>query len=394
VGPVGAAVRANGGSRALADWGPPYGAGERARYEREQQENIRRLLLEGHVDEVASMAATGTVYAKARLAEYYAEHGRWENLHGLTTRPTPHLIELLRLVVDPGDMPLEAAVTVLKVRMVAWDDEAFRHVIDLLYQRGLVEHALDELLAGAGTPPDWKSLDCAEWHLRVYLLLREDRVVEALAMADAPRMRSWLAPVLAERGHVDALRTLARPGETGFALLLARTLIAQGRVEEGIAIMQQRIDAGEESAYQWTVDLLVELGHVDRALKVLRSRPYQPHAISNTAGFNVAQLLDEHGRHEEAIEVLRTYSSAPKQLAELLAGLGRMDEAMAVLDAALSNIIWRYVTDELAEHQAALLARYGMLRELHHRTVNGHPEYREIMRSHLTHASQPGRGKG
>ncbi|MFF0001737.1 hypothetical protein [Streptomyces avermitilis] len=49
-----------------------------------------------------------------------------------------------------------------------------------------------------------------------------------------------------------------------------------------------------------------------------------------------------------------------------------MDEAVAVLDAALKDIRWQYVTDELAGHQAALLARCSMLRELRHRAAHGH----------------------
>ncbi|MDL5198730.1 hypothetical protein [Streptomyces sp. ALI-76-A] len=337
------------------------------------------------------MAAGGTADATAQLAEYYAEQGQWRRLASLwADRRTPHLVELLRLVVDPGEMPLEAAVKIWQVRMLAHEEEAFQHVIDLLHERGQADHALDVLRAAAGTPPAWRQrLDWAEWHLRVQLLLRQEQVVEALAMADEDITRSWLAPVLAEQGRIDALRTLIRPGDTGLALRLARTLAAHGRLDESIAIMMQRIDAHEEYAYEWTIKLLVELGEADRALQVLRQRGHTRRSPVDTSDFQLARLMDELGRHEEAIAILGREGGAPQQLAELLAGVGRMDEAMVVLDAAQHDRRWQYVSDELAEHQAALLARHGRIGELRDRAENGRPAHREIMRFHLTRAQAP-----
>ncbi|MET8567619.1 hypothetical protein [Streptomyces sp. NPDC004783] len=379
------AVRPGEDSRALADWGTRT---DPEQYRREQRENIRRLLREGQVEEVRSMAAGGTADAEARLAEYYAEQGQWEKLASLRAdRSTPHLVELLRLVVDPGEMPLEAAVKVWQVRILAHEEEAFQHLIDLLHERGRADHAIDVLRAAAGAPPAWRQrLDWTEWRLRVLLLLRAGRIVEALAMADDATTRSWLAPVLAEQGHIDALRTLGGPGETSFALRLARTLAAHGRLDEGLAIMTQRIDADEEYAYEWTIELLVELGEADRALQLRRKRGHKRRSPVDTSDFHLARLLDEQGRHEEAIGVLRSEGSAPRQLAELLAGVGRMEEAMVVLDAAQNDTRWQHVTDELAEHQAALLARYGKVRELRDRAANGRPAHRQIMRAHLARA--------
>ncbi|MFF3248482.1 tetratricopeptide repeat protein [Streptomyces sp. NPDC002870] len=193
-------------------------------------------------------------------------------------------------------------------------------------------------------------------------------------------------PVLAERGHIEALRVLMRPGKTGFALQLARALATRGRLDEAIAIMTERIDADEQNAYEWTIELLVELGEADRALRLRRKRGHKLRSPVDTSDFQLARLLDEQGRHEEAIDVLSHKGGAPTQLADLLAGVGCMDEAMMVLDGAQHTVRVKSVGDKLAEHQAALLARYGHLRELRDRAANGHPEHREIMRSHLTRA--------
>ncbi|MDT0390944.1 tetratricopeptide repeat protein [Streptomyces dubilierae] len=249
------------------------------------------------------------------------------------------------------------------------------------------------LRAAAGTPSAGRRLDPAEWHLGVRLLLRADRVAEALAMADDGPTRSWLAPLLARQGRIDALRSLIRPGDTGFARLLARTLAAHGRLDEGIALLVQRIDAGEEYAYEWAVELLVELGETDRALELYRQRGHEHRSPVDASDAQLARLLDEQGRHEEAIAVLRRQGGAPRQLAELLAGVGRMDEAMRLLDAAQDDRRWQFVTDELAEHQAALLARYGRLRELRDRAENGRPAHREIMRCHLRRAQEAAAGR-
>ncbi|MFI8215733.1 hypothetical protein [Streptomyces sp. NPDC085932] len=375
----------------MAEWGTRT---DPEAYRREQREGIRRLLQEGRLGEVRSMAAGGAVEARARLAEYYAEQGEWDDLASLwPERPTPHLVTLLRLVVDPGELPLEAAVKVWQIRLLAHEEEAFRHVVDQLYERGQADHALDVLRAAAGTPSAERRLDPAEWHLGVRLLLRVDRVAEALAMADDGPTRSWLAPLLARQGRIDALRSLIRPGDTGFARLLARTLAAHGRLDEGIALLVQRIDADEEYAYEWAVELLVELGETDRALELYRQRGREHRSPVDASDAQLARLLDEQGRHEEAIAVLRRQGGAPRQLAELLAGVGRMDEAMVLLDAAQDDRRWQFVTDELAEHQAALLARYGRLRELRDRAENGRPAHREIMRCHLTRAQEAAAGR-
>ncbi|WP_160159864.1 tetratricopeptide repeat protein [Streptomyces sp. SLBN-31] len=350
------------------------------------------MLRDGQVETVESMAAGGTVDAKARLAEYYAEQGQWEKLSSLwANRHTPPLVVLLRLIIEPGEMPLEGAVKMWQVRMLAHEEEAFQHVIDVLHEQDRADHAIDVLRDAAGTPPAWRQrLDWAEWHLLVRMLLRAERVVEALAMADDDTTRSWLAPVLAEQGRVDTLRTLMRPGDTGLALHLARTLADHGRLEEAAAIMMQRIDADEEYAYEWTIKLFVELGEKERALKVRRHRGHKLRSPIDKSDFELAQLLDQQGRHEEAIDILPRDGRAPRQLAELLAGIGRMEEAMGVLDAAQNDIRWKYVTDELAEHQAAILVRYDRVRELRDRAANGRPAHREIMRSHVH--TRPGAG--
>ncbi|MFC8826957.1 hypothetical protein ACFT9I_16635 [Streptomyces sp. NPDC057137] len=85
----------------------------------------------------------------------------------------------------------------------------------------------------------------------------------------------------------------------------------------------------------------------------------------------MARLLDEQGRAEDAIRILRTCGPAPRQLAALLAGQGRTDEAVRVIDRAMDDAKQSSVVEELAEVQADLLIEHRRIDELRTRAETG-----------------------
>ncbi|MFF1417035.1 hypothetical protein [Streptomyces sp. NPDC058280] len=376
------------GGQASVDWGRWFGPAGRTDYDRYARQYVQRLLDEGRIEELRSAALTGTALARARLAEFYAAQGRIEELRELAGTENARLALLLAgTLADTmaGQDGLEAAVAVLKVRLEIREKDARDQLIELLRAQDRVEEAVTFLQAR----PDEN--DYAGWHLLVHLLLVQGRIEDVRAMAGdsaRPYARSSVADIFAEQGRIEELRALAAPGHTGLALLLARTLAGQGRVDEGIAVMQERVDANEEYARDWLIDLLVEQGRADQAVTVLEGMPYAPYTSISTAPINVARVLDEQGRAEDAIRILRTRGPAPRQLAALLAGQGRTDEAVQVLDRAMADAKHSSVIEELAEVLAELLIEHGRIDELHTRAETGHRAFGVRLAAYL---AEPGR---
>lgn len=343
------------------------------------------MLDEGRIEELRSAALTGTALAGVRLAELYATQGRIEELRVLAGTKNARLALLLAdTLADTaaGRDGSEAAVAVMKMRLEILEADARSQVIELLRAQGRIEEAITFLQAR----PDEN--DYAGWHLLVHLLLLQGRVEDVRAMAgDSKRSyaHTSVTGILAEQGRIEELRALAAPGP-----LLARALVGLGRVDEAIAVMQEGVDADEPHARDLLIDLLVEQGRADQALTALEARPHNPYERVSTAPVKVARLLDEQGRAEDAIRILRTRGHAPRQLGALLAGQGRTDEAVEVLDRAMADAKHSAVIAELAEAQADLLVEHGRIDELRARAGLGHRVYGARLVAYLAETGRTG----
>lgn len=260
----------------------------------------------------------------------------------------------------------------MKVRLEAQEKAALAELIELLRAQGRVDEAITFLQAHPETN------DYAGRHLLVHLLLVQGRVADVRTMAgdsQRPYARTLVTGILAEQGRIEELRALGAPGP-----LLAHALAGLGRFDQAIAALQVCVDAHEQYAHDRLIDLLVEQGRADQALVALEARRHNPYELTSTAALDVARLLDEQGRAEDAIRVLRTRGGAPRQLAALLAGQGRTDEAVRVLDRAMADAKHSSVVGELAEAQADLLVEHGWIDELRTPRVTAAREVRSTRR--------------
>ncbi|MDQ1034590.1 tetratricopeptide (TPR) repeat protein [Streptomyces sp. V3I8] len=379
---TGPAGRERGG-QASVDWGRWFP--ERKSYDEWARQHVQELLDEGRIEELRSAARTGTVQARARLAEIYAEQGGIEQLRALAGTGNKRLERLLSDVLadtTAGQDGLEAAVAVMKVRLEIQEKDALDQLIELLRAQERTEEAITFLQARL------EESDYTERHLLVHLLLVQGRVEEVRTMADdssCPYARTLVTGVLAEHGRIEELRAL---GVHGF--VLSHALAGQGRVDEAIAVMQECVEADEQHAHDFLIKLLVEQGRADQALSALESRRHNPYEKTSTASLDVARLLDEQGRAEDAIRVLRTRGPAPRQLAALLAAQGRTDEAVRVFDHAMADPDHRFAVDELAEAQAGLLVEHGRIDELRTRAETGQQAYRVRLAAYLAEAGRTG----
>jgi tetratricopeptide (TPR) repeat protein len=134
----------------------------------------------------------------------------------------------------------------------------------------------------------------------------------------------------------------------------------QGRADEITDLLWRQSQAGSWPAINCLADLLVQQGDPEKAIKLLRgqlslagpSALDEPPQVFHSellgdyiidkgtgpkhAAFRLADLLAEHGLHDEAIEMLRgqmeiqEMDPATTRLADLLSALGRIDEAIEV----------------------------------------------------------------
>ncbi|MFJ8770266.1 hypothetical protein [Streptomyces clavifer] len=348
-------------------WSP-----ERPGYDEWARQWVQKMLDEGRIEELRSAACTGTVLARIRLMELYAEQGNIEEVRKLVrTEKKNRQLEILltdTLVgTTAGQDSLEAAVAVMKVRLDALERDAREELIELLRAQDRIEETIAILQA---RPQD---TDYTGWHLLVHLLLLQGRIEEVRTMAaDTTRRyaRNLVTGAFVEQGRIEELRALDAHG-----FELSRALDGLGRVDEAIAAMQECLDANEPHAYDFLIKLLVKHERVDQALTTLESRSHDPFNVLSTPSVDVARLLDEHGRPEEAIRILRTRGHAHEQLAALLAARGRINEAVQEFDRAMTEHEHQSVIDRLVGAQAGLLIEYGHIDELRTRAETGHREY-------------------
>ncbi|MFE4832635.1 hypothetical protein [Streptomyces sp. NPDC056672] len=343
------------------------------------------MLDEGRIEELRSAARTGTVLARVRLAELYAEQGDIGEVRALAGTENKGLELLLTDTLadtTAGQDGLETAVAVMKIRLESRQKDAFDQLIELLRAQDRIEEAITFLQARS------EESDHTEQSLLVHLLLLQGRVEDVRTMAGDSRSRyarTLVTGILAEQGRIEELRALDADG-----FVVSHALVGLGRVDEAIAVMQECVDANEQHAYDFLIKLLVEQGRADQALTVLESRSHNPYDVVSTASVDVARLLDEQGRPEDAIRVLQARGPADEQLAALLAAQGRIDEAVRVLDRAMTDHDRRFAIDTLAGSQADLLIKHGRIDELRTRADTGHPAYGTRLAAYLAEADRTG----
>ncbi|MET8145660.1 NACHT domain-containing protein [Sphaerisporangium sp. NPDC005288] len=128
--------------------------------------------------------------------------------------------------------------------------------------------------------------------------------------------------------------------------------------------LRARADQGDDAAARQLAELLAGEGRAEEAITILRVRADQGHR--HTAR-QLAELLVREGRAEEAIAFLRVRAdqgddAAARQLVELLAREGRAEELRARADQGD-----RYAARQLVE----LFAREGRVKELRARADQG-----------------------
>ncbi|MEJ8643851.1 tetratricopeptide repeat protein [Streptomyces sp. MS1.HAVA.3] len=211
---------------------------------------------------------------------------------------------------------------------------------------------MDELRAYAATEP----LEDAARLLAELLEARGDvpgavEVYRPLVADGSPHAAVRLAELLARHGRgdeaVEVLRTLpaAHGGHEDWILdPLARLYVAQGRAEEGLAhfaAIEDPAGCEEWDLLRLRADLLAACGFVEQAVEELRAHP---EGGSPYAAEQVARLLSGAGRLEEAVAVLDPDAPDHREdLGALLMRLGRVGEAVAVLRKPLPAVLFEPV---------------------------------------------------
>ncbi|MER5553201.1 hypothetical protein ABT001_16245 [Streptomyces sp. NPDC002793] len=148
-----------------------------------------------------------------------------------------------------------------------------------------------------------------------------------------------LAQLLARHGRgdeaIDVMRVQAdaHPGEDWILHALSGLCLDQGRPEEGLAHLDVLAAArgGEEEwdLYWIRLPLIAACDGVDEAIARARSHP---EGATSYAATHIAELLAGAGRTEEAVAVLEQHASANRHdLADYLIDLDRVEDALAVL---------------------------------------------------------------
>ncbi|AXG79243.1 hypothetical protein DVK44_18025 [Streptomyces paludis] len=310
----------------------------------------------GYLDEVAVQAGNGDWYCAKAWSQALIEQGQrdaaldvlapfaeagWWGAAGVVAEildgwgRTDEAIALARPYVADGE-PLALAYLARLLARHGRGEEAFEllrtHTKDWFLAEALVD-------VSAGLGRDEEVADLLKSH------------VEALQGADVWRAEPWnavelLATVRERQGRVDEAVTLLHTrwatlvnGQDQLADLLAR----HDRLPE---LREYIAGQGGEDAARHLAQLLEERGDVEGAIEVLR-----PFAVAGSpnAAFWLAELLTRYDRVDEAVEVLRP---VPGQIGDpewvvralwtLLVDHGREDEALAFIDelAAQSGGMW------------------------------------------------------
>ncbi|GAA3952472.1 hypothetical protein GCM10023085_38730 [Actinomadura viridis] len=178
--------------------------------------------------------------------------------------------------------------------------------------------------------------------------------------ADSPEHRFHgpvhLAELLVRHGRGDeateVIRSLAdSPGgaEDWIVHMLCTLYADQGRPEDGLAYLDSlKARRGEEEwlFFQMRLPLMVACGRREEAIKEARAHPEGGTSYAASA---IAGLLAGAGRTEEAVAVLERQDGSAHALAEYLFELGRIEDAVAVLQQSTPGPIPSPWTDALAD---------------------------------------------
>lgn len=337
---------------------------------------VKLLIERGHVDEV-------------RLQ---AEHGDWFCAHGLAKEldSQGERAAALDVLAPFADTGWTTAVETVAGFLSGWGRVAEAiSLISPLADGGdrLAAKCLARLLAGEGRIDDVFALlrpRISDWVLAAALvsltegLGRDDEVLELLPPQGDGRLE-LRARVLERQGHVDeAILVLRARIDAAWALpgnyvdQLADIMVRHGRLAE---VRDLAAGSGGEFAAHRLAAFLASRGEIDLAVHELT--PFIEGGSVNAAAI-AARLLAEHGRADEAIEILRPASArggnpdwAVRELVELLTGEGRADEAIAFIQELA--VQGGHLSDELPLVRAQVLAASGR-REQAIAEIRAHPD--------------------
>ncbi|MEV7401988.1 hypothetical protein AB0N93_16575 [Streptomyces sp. NPDC091267] len=203
-----------------------------------------------------------------------------------------------------------------------------------------------------------------EWARQwVQEMLDEGRIEELRSAARTGTVLAGvrLAELYAEQGDIEELRALVGTKNKRLELLLADTLAdataGQDELETAVAVMKIRLEGHQKDALDQLIGLLRAQGRIEDAITFLQSRPEEG---DHTEQSLLVHLLLLQGRTEDVrtmaadsksryartlvtgifaeqgrIEELQALDAHGFVLSHALAGLGRVDEAIAVMQECL-----------------------------------------------------------
>ncbi len=393
----------------MLDWLRKRFAGDTGPSE-QRSEVIReawRLAEEGEVDRAADLLR-GVDDAKHRgvLVLLLRKYGRLdEAIRLLEADPDADQSRLRQFV---GERGAELVQLTRGLNIGVYPPEKTTHIDDLLLN-GQLDAAVEQLKASRlpadrprlrtllrelGRTEELRAL--ADNSVRLATLRAEERADDLRPLAESgdDEARVLLVQTLAEQGEVEELKALAAGDEYATGLLV-ELLGRQELVEElrpyaaagntrardlivSVLVRQERVDElrslGDPYADGKLAELLAGLGRVDEAVAVLRGRAAASGADKDW--YQLARLLADHGRPDEAIAVLReSPRAAPDLLVSLLTDQGRVGEALALLDASDQRGAPR--------RAARLRAAHGLVDELRARADAGEGPSVEVLAAYL-----------